>query len=164
MRFGSGLDWQLRFNDVATVTTKFQLLSAAFAGMLLTAGAADAQIIIVNAGYTAGPPPTSTPTGSFTAPAAESEASWQIVIDYGTMANGVFTPMQNSPTDSAPVIVPANGQAQSYTWRNPIQLTNPWPANLYIRARLQKKVVPVIGAPYWDTRATGYNGCGAGGQ
>jgi hypothetical protein len=136
-------------------------IAAAFGIVLLTAGAADAQIITVNAGFAAGPPPTSTPFGSFTAPGAESGAQWQIVIDFGTMSNGVFTAMQNSPTDSAPVVVPANGQTQNYTWSRAIQLTNPWPANHFIRARLQKRIVPLIGPAYWETRATGYNGCAA---
>jgi hypothetical protein len=63
--------------------------------LLITAGRADAQIVSITAtNYAAGPPQSTQPKGQYSVPVAEATASWRILIDYGTIANGEFTPWQ----------------------------------------------------------------------
>ncbi len=134
------------------MSSKFQLLSAAFAGMLLTAGAADAQIVTVTPNYGAGPPATAKPSGTYSVPASEVNLKWQVVCDYGTITNGVFT-LWSGPAEVATPLNPgAGGGPFSWTQANPVNITNP-PTGVYVRARLQSWVAA---QNRWYTEATAY--------
>lgn len=106
-------------------------------GTLLSVGAVAhaAYILTVNAGYQAGPPPTSQPSGTGSVPVAKVYPQYQVKVDYGTLAGGNFTVWNGGPTAAGKV---APDPAGNFTWKidNPLQLTNP-PAGLHVRAQLQ---------------------------
>jgi hypothetical protein len=99
------------------VTTKFRVVfPAVFGTLLLTAGVADAQIVTVTPNYNAGPPATAKPSGTYSVPAADVNKRWQVVCDYGTIANGTFQLW------SGPAEVPTGLNPESWRGRRTIQL------------------------------------------
>ncbi len=133
--------------------TKLLLACVSIAGLLLTAGTADAQIVTVQANYTAGNPGTAKPSGTYSVPAGNPRPPYQIVCDYGTIANGTFTVWAGGPGETATALNPgAGGGPFSWSQANAVNITNP-PASLYVRARLQSWVTA---QNRWYTESTSY--------
>ena len=111
--------------------------------VLSCAGRADAQrppmaLISIKSGYSAGPPVSAQPSGSFTVnPATKAGEEYQVVVEYGTLVNGSFKAWPGGP-NAVTVGVNAQVGASNYTW-GPTAVTNlvnP-PADLQVRAQLQ---------------------------
>jgi hypothetical protein len=123
--------------------------------MLLTTSAANAQIVTVtNTSYVANPP-RANPQGTWSVPAG---ASWQVVFDYGTVANGTFTPDVNIGVGGTVRINAPNGGTGVWDPIGQENLNggNPLPAGANVRARLQK----LDPNRQWQTEATAYEPLG----
>lgn len=130
---------------------RLYVLTAA-ASVIVTTEIGVAQVLTVVPNYTAaagGNPATAKPSGTYNLPGGTD--SWQVTVDYGTLTSGAFTVWAGSVEDSVKVVQAALPGAGPGPW-GPVllaqNLTNA-PANLYVRARLQKKVNNL-----WVTQAT----------
>jgi hypothetical protein len=145
----------------ANVATQLKVLSGVvFGALFLSSGAANAQIITITQTNYVGPAPgnniaTAKPQGNYSVPAAQVNDLWQVAVDYGTIANGTFTPLPGGPAVVVLPVTPGAGGGP-FNWGQLVAtgINNP-PAGLHARARLQKK--NLIGI-YTD-QATTYHFC-----
>jgi len=133
------------------------LTVAACVVMLATAGVGKAQIVtITDTQYkvAANGTKTAEPKGTYSIPAppAGTVVTWRVIYDYGTVANGAFTPTPNvHPGATAVTVIAKAGGNYNWSAPNVDTLTNPPVLGFYVRARLESQ-----NGANWNTQATAY--------
>jgi hypothetical protein len=142
------------------------ILAAAFGIVLLTGGAADAQVVTVRANYIApsGQYPARTwPSGTFSTPIYPdgSGGRWRVKVNYGTIVNGQFQPftvgVNSSTYYSGGVDVQHGVTSQAWGVPGPQHWPNGLGQHTYVRAQLQRST---DGGTTWTDQGTpSYDQC-----